>query len=253
LTTLQQSSTLVLVLNPESPMPLYQQLAADLTQRISAGEYPCGERLPSEPQLAALHHIGRPTVRQATDLLVHKGLIERRRGSGTYVRKVEPEVDLFDLGGTIAAFKKSGLALCTVLLQRPALRHVEDASNPMSGQKAYSLARLGRLDDLPVLIEHTFLSAEVFPGFDQIIHQGQSLSQLVERYYHRVPCGSRQVFTIGTLPRHWVPSLGVTAKTPLLVVRRTLEFSGAGQACCSTMFCRTDRVQFVQTLPVRRL
>lgn len=241
------------MLNPESPLPLYRQLAADLTQRINSGQYPSGERLPSEPELAALHHIGRPTVRQATDVLLQKGLIERRRGSGTYVRKTEAEVNLFDLGGTIAAFKKSGLQLSTRWLERPELRTVHEASHPMCGQQAYRLARLGRLQDVPVLIENIFFSAEAFPGLDRILQSGQSLSQLVERFYHRTPCASRQVFTLGKVPRGWVHSLEVTEKTPLLVVKRTLDFPGAAGACFSTMFCRTDQVQFVQTLPVRRV
>lgn len=238
------------MLNPEAPLPLYRQLAADLISRINSGQYHTGERLPSEPELAALHNIGRPTVRQATDLLVQKGLIERRRGSGTYVRKVEPNVDLFDLGGTIAAFKKSGLELVTQLLERPALKLVDDSSNPMLGKQAYSLSRLGCLDRVPVLIEHIVFNAEVFAGLDLIQLKGQSLSQLVERFYHLTPNCSRQAFTVGTVPRRWVETLDVTPNTRLLVVKRTLDFPGAEAACFSTMFCRTDRVQFVQTLRV---
>jgi len=237
------------MLNPEAPVPLYRQLAADLTNRIASGQYGFGERLPSEPELAELHHIGRPTVRQATDLLVRKGLVERRRGSGTYVRKLEPQIDLFDLGGTIAAFKKSGFVLNTQLLRRVALLKVSESSNPMVGQEAFALVRLGRLESEPVLLEHIYLNAEVFPDFDKIPMKGQSLSQLVERTYSRSPCGSRQEFTIGTLERPWDTALEVTARTPLLLVKRTLDFTGAPAACFSSMYCRADRVQFVQTLP----
>ncbi len=239
------------MLNPEAPAPLYRQLAADLTLRIQSGQFRGGERLPSEPELAALHHIGRPTVRQATDLLVRKGLVERRRGSGTYVRTLEPQVDLFAMGGTIAAFKKGGFVLKTKLLQRVALCEVNDDSNPLHGKRVYSLVRLGTIETRPVLLEQIDLAVEVFPGLDQVPLNGQSLSQLVERIYHRSPSSSRQEFTIGTLGRGWVQCLGVTAKTPLLVVRRTLDFPGAAAACYSSLFCRADRIQFIQTLPLR--
>ena len=241
------------MLNPEAPAPLYRQLAAELTHRISSGQYRRGERLPSEPELAALHHIGRPTVRQATDLLVRKGLIERKRGSGTYVRSLEPQVDLFALGGTIAAFRKSGVVLQTRLLGRVALKPVVDAANPMFGKQTYSLCRLGLIEAVPVLLEQIFLEADVFPGLDQIPIKSQSLSQLVERIYHRSPCGSRQEFTIGTLDRPWAAALRVTVRTPLLRVNRTLDFPGANAACFSSMFCRSDRIQFVQTLPAPAL
>jgi GntR family transcriptional regulator len=66
--------------------------------------------LPSEHELARQFRVGRPTVRQATELLVRRGMIERRRGSGTLVRPARPEVDLFTLSGTIAAFERTASA-----------------------------------------------------------------------------------------------------------------------------------------------
>ncbi|WP_246804799.1 GntR family transcriptional regulator [Desulfosarcina cetonica] len=94
------------MLNPDSPIPLYHQLADLLMTAIDAGDYPPESRIPSEPQLAKTYGIGRPTVRQAIDLLVRRGLLTRRRGSGTYVRPPVPEVDLFSLAGTSSAFQK---------------------------------------------------------------------------------------------------------------------------------------------------
>ena len=55
------------MLNPDSPVPLYHQLAEVLLDKIRAGDYPAGSRIPSEHQLAATYGIGRPTARQAVD------------------------------------------------------------------------------------------------------------------------------------------------------------------------------------------
>ena len=66
--------------------------------RIRAGEYTLGSRIPSEPELARTFGIGRPTVRQATDQLIQKRRLERRRGSGTFVTEPPAEVDLFQRG-----------------------------------------------------------------------------------------------------------------------------------------------------------
>ena len=81
-------------LNSSSPLPLYHQLAELLQERIRSGEYPAGVRIPSEPELARTYGIGRPTVRQATDVLVRRQLVERRRGSGTFVVEPPEQVDL---------------------------------------------------------------------------------------------------------------------------------------------------------------
>ena len=88
-------------LNPESPLPLYPQLADLLLERIRTGEYRSGSRIPSETALARRFRIGRPTVRQATDQLVRRRCLERRRGSGTYVVEPPERVDLCSLAGSL--------------------------------------------------------------------------------------------------------------------------------------------------------
>lgn len=56
-----------------------------LRSQIGSGEWPVGSRIPAEPALAELLGVGRNTVREAVQSLVHAGLLERRQGSGTYV------------------------------------------------------------------------------------------------------------------------------------------------------------------------
>ena len=56
-----------------------------LSSRIASGEWPVGSRIPPEPSLVELLGVGRNTVREAVQSLVHAGLLERRQGSGTYV------------------------------------------------------------------------------------------------------------------------------------------------------------------------
>jgi LacI family transcriptional regulator len=57
-----------------------------LRTEIAAGRYSVGARLPSEPQLVKQFQVSRPTVARALLDLQRDGLIERRAGSGTYVR-----------------------------------------------------------------------------------------------------------------------------------------------------------------------
>jgi len=65
---------------------LYRQIAEQLRQLIAAGEFPSGERLPAERDLAAQLRVSRPSVREALIALEVEGLIEIRGGSGVYVR-----------------------------------------------------------------------------------------------------------------------------------------------------------------------
>ena len=57
-----------------------------LRQDIRRGRYASGAALPSEPALAKRYGVCRATVRKALDGIVRGGMLERRQGSGTFVR-----------------------------------------------------------------------------------------------------------------------------------------------------------------------
>lgn len=73
--------------------PVYQRVRAtaadivveDVRDRILAGEFEHGERIPSEKELAAYYEVSPPTIREATRALKAMKLIDVRAGSGTFV------------------------------------------------------------------------------------------------------------------------------------------------------------------------
>ncbi|QIL82279.1 PLP-dependent aminotransferase family protein [Diaphorobacter sp. HDW4A] len=65
--------------------PIADKLADLIGQQITDGVYQPGDKLPSLRELAQLHRYAKNTVVSAFDLLVSRGMIEPRRGSGFYV------------------------------------------------------------------------------------------------------------------------------------------------------------------------
>lgn len=241
------------MLNSASPIPLYHQLADLLLAEIRKGTYAPGSRIPSEHQLAAVHRIGRPTARQATDLLVRRGILVRRRGSGTFVQPPEQEVDLFSLAGTSASFLQTGAAVSTRLLARVKRRRIgRDPHNPFAGREAFFFSRLSFTKEVPVLVEDFYLAPEHFPGLDQLDLEGRSLARLAAEHYYLRPSGGRQTFRIAYLDGARARRLQVEARTPILAVRRYLNFPRAEAALYSELFCRTDRFVFAQSLGALR-
>ena len=237
------------MLNPGSPLPLYQQLAEQLSRDISSGSLAPGARLPSEPELARRHRIGRPTVRQATELLVQRGLIERRRGSGTFVRSAPRRVDLFSLGGTLSSFREGGLDLTTKLLGKVTERRVTaDVENPFSERRALLLTRLGSVAKKPVLLERLYFDPELFVGLDQLQLAGASLSRVVEERYYLKPTHAEQSFRVEIPAADVRQALGTSARTALLLVKRALFFPRAPRAIFGELYCRTDELVFAQTI-----
>lgn len=70
--------------------PLFRQLARSIAGGVERGVLARGERLPAERVLATVLAISRGTAVAAYDQLVADGLVERRQGSGTYVRGYDP-------------------------------------------------------------------------------------------------------------------------------------------------------------------
>jgi GntR family transcriptional regulator len=236
-------------LNPHAPIPLYRQLSDRLMGLIRSGHYAPGSRIPSEHHLAKTYQIGRPTIRQAIDLLVRKGVLTRRRGSGTYVCDRQQEVDLFSLEGTFSSFQKKGLPVSTLIIVPMQLKQVpQSPDNPFSGGNAYFFSRLTRVDQAPVLLEDLYLHAELFAGIDRIELAGHSLSAVAEEHYYLRPTGGKQRFSIGYLDPERGRQLQVTQDTPVLAVQRFLHFPQIQSGVYSELWCRTDRFVFSQTI-----
>ncbi len=236
-------------LNPQAPIPLYRQLADLITAQIRNGTFRTGGRIPSEHQLAADHGIGRPTARQAVDLMVRKGLLIRKRGAGTFVAEAPQEVDLFSLDGTGASFRKQGLAVETKIIVPVRLHTVDDPEdNPFHAETAICLSRLSRVENRPVLMEDLYLHAGLFRGLERMDLEGRSLSAIADERFYLRPTGGKQGFRIDYLKDRRRHLLEVTAATPVLAVQRYLHFPRQRNGVYVRLWCRTDRFVFTQNI-----
>lgn len=72
-------------LAPESPEPLFEQIAASIRAELAAGRLAAGERLPTARELAAGLDVNIHTVLHAYQLLREEGVIEMRPGRGARI------------------------------------------------------------------------------------------------------------------------------------------------------------------------
>src|SRR4051812_42106492 len=72
--------------DPEEAGPKYKQIYSQLHRALVTGEYSAGDKLPSENEFVEQFGASRPTVSRALAQLEQEGLVERRAGSGTFVR-----------------------------------------------------------------------------------------------------------------------------------------------------------------------
>lgn len=76
--------------DPRSPTPLYEQIAARVRVAVAAGDLVAGDALPSVRALARDLRVNPATVVQAYRDLAADGFVEMRHGHGTFVQEVSP-------------------------------------------------------------------------------------------------------------------------------------------------------------------
>jgi GntR family transcriptional regulator len=72
-------------IDPSGPLPLYEQVAAEIRRAIADGEAKPGERMPLAKDLATVLGVNANTVLRALRLLRDEGLLEFRQGRGITV------------------------------------------------------------------------------------------------------------------------------------------------------------------------
>ena len=88
---------------PRGASALSVRIADNLAEMITDGRYRPGDKLPSEPELAAELHVSRTTLREALRILSTRGLVEVRRGIGTFVtesRSIHADYDVLKIQDT---------------------------------------------------------------------------------------------------------------------------------------------------------
>src|ERR1700747_3692245 len=80
-------------------LPLYAQVEDALSARIASGALPVGTQLPSEEELIREFGVSRTTIRMTIQNLVRQGLVDIRRGRGTFVASPRMVQELTGLTG----------------------------------------------------------------------------------------------------------------------------------------------------------
>ncbi|GLW06534.1 transcriptional regulator [Microtetraspora sp. NBRC 13810] len=159
------SAKLEIDLDRSSPVPLYFQVAEQIAEAIRKGDLPPGSRLDNEIQLADRLGLSRPTIRQAIQYLVDKGLLVRKRGVGTQVvhGQVKRSVELTSLYDDL---RRAGQEPATQVLALDSVPAGEDVARILAvapGTQVLRVERLRYAGGEPLAILHNWLPPGLAP------------------------------------------------------------------------------------------
>ncbi len=207
----------------DARLPAYARLRDTLTARIAAGDWTPVQPIPSEAQLAREFDVSIGTVRKAVDGLVSEGLLERRQGSGTYLRAPSFNATLFrffpmrDSDGAPLSIPQSKMIL------RSRAKAPAEAAEALGTGKVIKIVRLRSLSDLPVLFEEIYIPRNRFAGFEVLpdVAFGPLLYPTYFEHFGVLVKRATDEVSFGRASDAVAHQLRIRTDDPLAVIRRT--------------------------------
>jgi GntR family transcriptional regulator len=140
----------------------YEQIADHLRGLVAQGGP--GDRLPSEAELCAKFGVSRMTARQAVQVVANDGLIERKRGAGTFIRSRPVPRDLgspLSFSGSMSARGMSTSSETLSLRETDLSPEEAEALGLEPGARWLMLERLRLADGTPMPIERAVVAGEL--------------------------------------------------------------------------------------------
>lgn len=178
-------------------LPLYRRIEADVRERIRNGGLRPGAQIAPEPELMAEYGVSRATIRQALAGLVAEGLVEIRRGLGTYVTAPRFEHTIGGFYSFSREIERHGLQPGTRVLAlrtEPASEVAAEALGVPAGTEMVALRRLRLAGPDPLVVETSHLPATRFPGLETVDFSRVRLYDTLLNTYGCRPTRARETF-----------------------------------------------------------
>ena len=168
--------------NGRNGTPAYQRIRSVIWKRIDAGQLKPGDVVDSERELARIHRVSLMTARHALTSLEREGVVERRRGAGTFV--APPKIHFNKLMSYSEQMASRGLVAGSDLLCSKIIDHEPEIAARLALTPNHRLVKVERLRHAanePFALEVCYLSEAEFGGLVSAPLGKGSLFSILER------------------------------------------------------------------------
>ncbi len=210
-------------------MPVYQQIAFDISARIRQGEWSIGSKIPSETELTVYYSASRVTIHQALARLQQEGLIDKLRGVGTFVKRMPgttvQELFLPQDGQRISTDVISTDIHFSMLPEAP--ENIATLMKLAPDEPVVFLERSYERDSRLVAISNAWFPAHMVPGITELPLLENSVTKTLQtRYQIRFGTVHNYIEAV-VMNLQMAQKLGVPPQSPGLKIN-TLYLSDSG-------------------------
>ena len=149
--------------NHRNGTPVYKRIQSAIRKRIDSSELKPGDVVPSERELARIHQVSLMTARHALAGLEREGVVERRRGAGTFV--AAPKIHFNKLMSYTEHMSSRGLSPRSRVLGAKVIEDEPEVAARLGLPATSALVKIERLretGDDPFALETVYLPAKEF-------------------------------------------------------------------------------------------
>ncbi|MDV7719638.1 UTRA domain-containing protein [Pediococcus ethanolidurans] len=149
----------------------YMLVVDHIRKGIETGQYSYGKKMPTINELAKKLSVSAMTVKKGLDIAQSRGYIERRQGSGIYVKmNTDGKKKSIPLSGNSSRFSKSDLRTKIIhfSVDRPSKEAAKKLQIPAT-DFVYNIERVRILKNKPIIIEYVYMPINVIPGLTEKI------------------------------------------------------------------------------------
>jgi len=227
-------------------LPAYQRIQGTILKQIETGDLRPGDAVDSERDLAKIHQVSLMTARHALASLEREGIVERRRGIGTFV--AAPKIHFNKLMSYTEQMASRSLKPASKVLTAKIVTDEQEVTARLNLPPTTSLIKVERLRRAalePFALETCYLAAEQFPNLLSAALGRESLFALLEREYKvEIGYADEEVDATAADPRT-AELLGVLRKDPVLRIRQVIYSAKAKPTMYVLGFYRSDRHNLV--------
>ncbi len=225
-------------------IPQYRKLYEILRKHIINGVYAEGDLLPSENELCAAHEMTRPTVRHALETLVKDGLIVKKQGKGSIVRKPSQNIGILSIAGTASAVGVRYLK--TDILQKPVIKTWPDKfpfelTELEEESGCIYMERLRYVEGEPVFYDVNHLPNVALPRLTQRSFENKSLFEILRKNYQIEIIGGEQKLKAVKPSVKLRQLLHLKPGQPVLYIERKLHTNKEAFNIYSTIYFNSDK------------
>jgi GntR family transcriptional regulator len=218
-------------------------------KRIDSGQLKPGDAVDSERELAKIHQVSLMTARHALTALEREGMVQRRRGAGTFV--APPRVHFNKLMSYTEQMSGRSLAVSSKLLSLAVIDTEQEIAARLALPATSRLIKVERLRlgaSEPFAIETCYLSAEDFVGLADVPLDRVSLFSILEHDYGLEIAHADEEIDATSADPHTAKLLGIPSGAPVLRIRQVIYSTKGKTALYVLGLYRSDR----HTLLIRR-